>query len=187
MSHGWTYVQELLTAEWLLKDRANGSAVVIARSAWVSLLIYLLALALQEGVDPHRGPHFDWVRARELLSDHVPWLGAIFAGTYVAFYSRFASQWKYLADLFNQQQATAVQVAVGASKSANEAYRTWEACFIEDAVSLHLARKPMFAEAILQALENPRTRAIYCRWALSGGEDGTLRLENDLKRVLRGC
>lgn len=51
---------------------ADGGAVVIARSAWVGLLIYVFALAQREGVDPDGGPHFDRVRAPERLAEHVP-------------------------------------------------------------------------------------------------------------------
>jgi hypothetical protein len=96
----------------------------------------------------------------------------VFAGAYVAFYARFSAQWTYLADLYNQIKSKEIDlasapdcVADAQRKSAiiaieekncgnltcNSAYllAQWKLGFIEDAFTVHLAKKPLFASVIV--------------------------------------
>jgi hypothetical protein len=41
-------------------------------------------------------------------ADSIGWIGAIFAAVYAALYARFASQWSYLAGVYNQMRQTLV-------------------------------------------------------------------------------
>src|SRR5690606_6800070 len=75
---------------------------------------------------------------------------------YLALYSRFSSQWGYLSNLYNQikQAETSLQVN---KKTLNY----WKAGFIEDAVELHLALKPMFAMIIKGWSQNPKVKKAF--------------------------
>lgn len=66
-------------------------------------------------------------------------MGAVYA----SLYARFASQWSYLAGVYNQ-----IKAAECGQKCDRIALAEWKAGFIEDAEDLHLARKPVFASII---------------------------------------
>ena len=85
------------------------------------------------------------------IADTVPWLGAIFAGVYVALYARFASQWSYLAGVYNQIRQTLA--TWDPTKDNANHLNLWRAGFIEDALDLHLATKPMFGPFLLRMLD----------------------------------
>ena len=69
--------------------------------------------------------------------------GAVYAGIYIALYSSFSSQWSYLSNLYNQIKV--VEATEGSNRSVIDEMK---AAFIEDAIELHLSRKPMFAMII---------------------------------------
>src|SRR5690606_21750544 len=126
---------------------------------------------------------FDSSAFRSLLADTIPWFGAIFAGVYVALYSRFASQWNYVASLYNQIMQTAVQHPPNGI-THESALRLWQAAFIEDAEDLHLATKPMFSSVIRSMLAKPETRAYFVAHA-PGGELRLTKLEERITRALK--
>ncbi|VDO51962.1 unnamed protein product [Brugia timori] len=89
----------------------------------------------------------------------------IFGATYAALYARFASQWGYIANLYNQIKQSEVDAAGSAqaaapatsisgtavSPSPSDAalvLAQWKAGFIEDALALHMASKPSIAGVI---------------------------------------
>jgi hypothetical protein len=78
----------------------------------------------------------------------LPWFGAFFTGVYVALYSRFSSQWTYLAGLYNQ-----IMAVLARPESDPRVMAGWKAGFIEDADDLHLALKPMYAVIIKKLAE----------------------------------
>jgi hypothetical protein len=93
-------------------------------------------------------------------------LGAIFAGVYAALYSRFVSQWNYLASFYNQLMHTLVtHTREGRDE---EQLIQWKASFVEDAYELHLACKPIFAPMVKSLLEDSDVRAAF-RDSTSGG------------------
>ncbi len=68
--------------------------------------------------DPLRGPVDLGTRAVELL----PWLGALFGAVYAGLYARFASQWLYLANTYNQ-----IKAAECRSESSARPLAEWKA------------------------------------------------------------
>lgn len=133
-----------LTGEFILEFRANGGTVVFLRSCWITTIVYGLAVLLREVTDTNAilwTLSFDSFRLA--VNQTIPWIGAIFAGVYIALYARFASQWSYIASLYNQIIQTECD-----PNSSTKAIAVWWAAFIEDAEDLHLAFKPMFAAII---------------------------------------
>jgi len=84
-----------------------------------------------------------------VLEQVVKWqqdLLAVFAGSYAAFYVRFASQWSYLAGVYNQIKST--ECRLQEREEEPEALAEWKSGFIEDAYLLHLINKQGFADTI---------------------------------------
>ena len=136
---------ELVSGEWLLTwlELPNGGAIVLIRSVSASITISLLALGIQNILDPDRSVSFSFAEFGLQVSNDFRWFGAILGAVYAAFYARFASQWSYLAGLYNQIKATECHKDCNPMKLAD-----WKAGFIVDAEELHLANKLLFAEVI---------------------------------------
>ncbi len=171
-----------ISFEFVLKWMPNGGKAVLVRSCLITLWLYVLAISLKSRVEPGATWQFDLNALRALVSDTIPWIGAIFAGVYVALYSRFASQWSYLANLYNQILQAAVQSPPDGI-SSEQVYRLWQAGFIEDAEELHLARKPMFASVISSMLAKRETREKFVEHA-PGGEMRLTKLEGQIREAL---
>ena len=146
-------VVDWLSGEWMLHGRPNSGAIVFLRSLLVSVLLFASALAFWCAVDPDTSSEFSPYELRSILRDHIGWLGAIFAATYVGFYSRYASQWNYIASLYNQIMATAS--GLPEAQRNNQTILNWQAGFIEDCYYLHLDRKEIFSLVIKQMLDDP--------------------------------
>jgi hypothetical protein len=120
-----------VTREELLRGGKNGGAVVTARASSVTILLFLPAFGLS------------YLATREPFLQHfverLSWLAAIFAASYTAFYARFASQWSYLVNLYNQISQTELNPGLD-----RDALARWKAGFISDAVELHLWQKGNF-------------------------------------------
>jgi hypothetical protein len=123
------------------------------------------------------------------VRDDIGWVGAIFAATYAALYTRFSSQWSYLAGLYNQLMATQIATP-GLERPEDDTerarcvlYRTWKAAFIEDALDVHLALKPSFAMVIAGMVADPAIRLEFVTTAKDGAAR-MKRLEKGLRRVL---
>jgi hypothetical protein len=141
--------------DWLKKP--NGGTIIFLRSVWVSVIIYAVALLLHTGSYAEwtwefwKWPcHIDFRQLKKDIADTVTWLGAIFAGVYVALYARFAAQWSYLAGEYNQIRQTLVTT----KEPDPDHLLLWRAAFIEDALDLHLATKPMFARYLKRMLHD---------------------------------
>jgi len=148
-----------LSGEWLLTGRPNSGAVVFLRSLLVSAYFIIFALAFKCAVDPDTSKDFSLYALRSVLRDHLGWIGTVFAATYVGFYSRYASQWGYLASLYNQIMATAS--GLPNEERENESFLNWQAGFIEDCYFLHLDRKPIFAILIKEMLSDSAIRMCF--------------------------
>lgn len=170
-----------LSGEFFLKWRPNGGTVVFQRSAWIATLGYLATIAVREALDPRSSCVFSASSARLALLNNLPAAAAILAAAYAALYARFASQWTYLAGVYNQIMASKVR---GLPKEAPEksALDAWEAGFIEDAEDLHLARKPMFAGVIISMLERESVREKFIT-ATAGGAARVAELEAVVKEA----
>jgi hypothetical protein len=172
----WAVV--LLSGEWLLKlpnRPANGGGVIAFRSLMVAITLFAIFIALESAFQPNVQFEFSWTEAKRLVAARLPWFGAIFAGVYTALYSRFSSQWNYLAGFYNQIMQAELQIALTepglpvpsttatdkASPSAREIMAAWKAAFIEDAEDLHLATKAVFAPAVAGYLSDDLVQEYY--------------------------
>jgi len=91
---------------------------------------------------------------------------AIFGVTYAALYARFAAQWTYIANLYNQIKQAQVSEAANLSPQAStqqkpSALAQWQAGFIEDALDLHMASKPGIAGVIRAWVGDDQVRAAF--------------------------
>lgn len=161
----------------------NGGSAVFIRSTIIATGLYLLAITLKSRITPYATWEFDLATFRMLISETIPWFGAIFAGVYVALYSRFASQWSYLANLYNQIMQASVDNPPNGDLH-EKVLRIWQAGFIEDAEDLHLAGKPMFATIIWSMLENPETESNFINHS-PGGAERLAKLKIKVSRALK--
>ncbi len=141
----WSVLVSAVSCEFLLTRFRfpNGSGVIILRSLASAILVYLAVLGLQNALDPTRSWSFCWIEFRTQVRDTLHWYGAIFGALYAGFYARFASQWTYLANVYNQIKAAECQDGCNKDPLAE-----WKAGFIEDAEELHLATKPLIASVL---------------------------------------
>jgi hypothetical protein len=98
-------IVSVLSGEWILNwtpYTANGGTVVATRAAWLTFWIFGAAFLLKTSLAEGKTLDFDLRQGAADFAEIIPWLGAVFAGVYVALYTRFASQWNYLAALYNQ-------------------------------------------------------------------------------------
>lgn len=167
-----------LSGEYLLATRPNGGTVVFVRSMQITLILYT-PLAFLKYFSEHQltgDPSLkEFARA---IASSVPWFGAIFAAAYATFYSRFAAQWSYLANLYNQIMGASV-AASNYDRLHSEELRLWKAAFIEDAQDLHLARKPMFKHLIACILSEDGVRDAYIT-SCPDGEKRIIKLDQIL-------
>lgn len=171
---------QFLSAEWILKWWPNSGNIILFRAAWISVLVYGIAIVLRQYLAPGGSFAHEW--PGPAIAHTMPWFGAIYAGIYAALYARFASQWTYLAELHNQIMAAAKQS--NSTRRSRRVLTTWQAGFIEDAETLHLATKPMFAAVIRSLLSKPEVRRHYVRWT-AGGEARLNSLEWRVERAFR--
>jgi hypothetical protein len=141
----------LLSGEWIVRRRPNGGTVVLLRSIWIAVAFYAIGLVLSNLIDPNRSWRFSFREFRRQLLESFGWFVTIFAGAYAALYARFASQWSYLASVYNQIKATECK---GVDADNQKRLAEWKAAFIDDAVNLHLAGKSSFREVVLMWSEN---------------------------------
>lgn len=100
--------------------------------------------------------------------------------TYAALYTRFSSQWAYLADLYNQQMAVAC--TLNKAQLGGHNYRAWQAAFIEDAICMHLATKEGFAAAIHLLLKEQEVKQLLCEHV---GICKVANLEKKLEKLMK--
>jgi hypothetical protein len=143
--------------------RPNGGFVVLVRSLWISIWLFLVVT----GVYSFTGQNVSFKFHRETLvsltHENIEWFGAIFGATYFALYSRFSSQWQYLADLYNQIQAVEQQSPRKdlSNQHQRKSRAIWWSAFIADAEELHLAMKPTFVVAIVTLLSESEIRQLH--------------------------
>lgn len=160
-------VFEFLSGECLLKlfwRHNNGGCAIFFRALFVSCAVYITAFVVSVLLNWTHSGH---VALEEIALDTLTWFGAIFAGTYAVFLARFASQWQYLANFFNQIRAVEISTLLstdeGAKEKATELVNRWKAAFIFDAESLHLAKKSSFCGLIIDWMEDEGVK----RWCIN--------------------
>jgi len=140
---------ELSSGEWMLTkgDRANGGTIILLRSLQVATLVFLFAALLEHAIGDGK--------------PSVTWYGAIFAAAYAAFYTRFASQWIYLSNLYNKIKETEAIMTPDCEARLGK-LAEWKAGFIEDAEYLHMVRKKSFAPIIKAWGKEDQVKKKYC-------------------------
>lgn len=152
-----------ITGEFLLKNTANSGSIIIIRSLLFSMIVFLFAIALSEATCPKTifPFRFSFREFATAIHSNIDWLAALIGFSYLALYARFASQWNYLANLYNQIMQSRADnasdnlatterqnIPVNQLTERERVYAYWMAGFIEDAVTLHLSEKPMYKPVI---------------------------------------
>jgi hypothetical protein len=97
--------------------------------------------------------------------------------TYIALRGRFSDQWRYLAGVYNQIKAAECRRDI-----EKEALREWKAGFVEDAVEVHLARKRIYAQVIVNWLREPAVESLVLEYM---GRTDFVKLKVALRRIVR--
>jgi hypothetical protein len=181
-------VFRILSGEIILtqpRRRANGGTLIFVRSLWVTFILYSGAIIISEMLDPNKEWSFSMISLQLAIKNSVTWFAAIFAGVYAALYARFASQWAYLAGLYNDIKTTEARVLPEERNS--EVLIDLKAGFIEDADELHLALKPMYA-AIIKSWASNDVRNLFIKYSPGGEErfDQLLKEVNDVLTAYGG-
>jgi hypothetical protein len=179
----WSRLVSLIAGEWILDGRPNGGDIIVARSLFASVLLYLIYIAVKHGLDPNRIWSFSGTELQKEAHNSLPIWGALLAAVYASLYARFAAQWSYLAGLYNKLVEAEMGVTGAETVAQREALAYWIASFIEDAEDLHLSTKRMFAPAIRGWLDQPDVRAAYLAGTI-GAQQRLQRLEVRLARLL---
>ncbi len=169
----------LLSGEWLLNSRPNGGTAVFLRAMWVGGLAYLATIVMSELLRDDMVWSFSLSALKLAAVSHWKVFATSFAASYTAFYARFASQWTYLAGVYNQIMAAKARGTPENDSEAERALFAWQAGFVEDAEELHLATKPMFAGVVKSMLREPGIRTQF----IDGTAGGNERLEALESRV----
>lgn len=140
----------------MLKNKDNGGGVIFLRSLIISSIIFLSVITFLNVIDTEKKFSFNHNILSKDIIDNFEWYGAIFAATYIALYTRFSSQWSYLANLYNLIKQTS------ATNDSNLIIiAEWKAGFIEDAQYLHLSHKENFAPIIKNWLNDSLVKNAY--------------------------
>lgn len=170
---------DFISGELVLNFMPNGGVAILLRTIWISSLLYLSAIAIKSYCSGGVFLSLSLIQFKEVVSETLPWLGAILGGVYAALYTRFASQWAYIADLYNQQMSQAASLTKEQIDGPN--YRGWQAAFVEDAICMHLATKDGFRNAISEMLQKDAIRTLLLEHV---GEKKILKLESKLKELV---
>jgi len=179
----WNFIIELISSEWLLTriKLSNGGSIIALRTLLTTLIIYLFILAVRNLIDPERTWTFSFYSLRIQILETFHWFGAIFVIVYTALYARFASQWAYLANLYNNIKSSEVRGTEDVEHLA-----AWKAGFMEDCEELHLATKSLFATVIYWWGSEEKVKRAFID-NTPGGEDRYLslmkRISNSYQRI----
>lgn len=166
------------------RKRPNGGDVILIRAFLSSLVVYLFSIGIRDFADASSRFSFSPMELWRDVKDTVPWFGAIFAALYAGLYARFASQWSYLANLYNQIKAAEIRLLASleekkprysfskkmTQEKVMQTLAEWKAGFIEDAENLHLATKKSIAATIYYWLREDAVKAAYMAATPSGEE-----------------
>lgn len=180
MESFWSTLTNIFTGEFMLYRRRNGGAIVLMRAVWTTIIVFVAAIGIHDFLRPEALFAFSRSRLVERVHEHFAWLGAMFAGVYTVYYSRFASQWNYMAGLYNQIMA--VQVSAPLERAdTRKMLSKWWAAFLTDAHELHLSGKRLYATVIATKLGDDD---VVAEFNLDGGSD-TAEMEAMKTAVIR--
>jgi hypothetical protein len=155
------------------KKRANGGAIVLARSVLSSLVVFALAVLIKSSLSCQ----LCVPSLTNLDPKLVTWFGAIWVAIYFGLYTRFASQWTYIANLYNQIKAAEIGATARLAgnkdattrKVVTEKLAEWKAAFVEDAENVHLATKKSIVAVVWYWLREDDVKEAYLT-NVPGGE-----------------
>lgn len=172
----------LFSGEFVLNYMHNGGSSVVIRALVSGTFISIFVILA------HYVVYWDIVFPLEIIRHNGWQFCGIYAAAYAAFYARFVSQWTYLSNLYNQIKITELTLSPNSNKDKLYA---WMSGFIEDAESLHLETKPMFATVISIWLEKyPEVGENYCQYnpkTILNKEDGHQKLEQLKEKIRKGA
>jgi uncharacterized membrane protein len=142
----WTQMVYLISAEFLLKRRPNSGALLLLRALWTALCVMVIAIILNSILDNGITCTLDLGIVWQGFKAHPTWYAIVFAAVYTALYTRYASQWQYLADLYNRikEKEIGLQNSPDFKKEAEQKLAQWKAGFVADARAMHLIRHDSF-------------------------------------------
>ena len=135
---------DFLSGQWILDLRGtNGGDVVVLRAAVITLTFSVVAVMLKSWIRPQE--NFTWSAdgLQGELVELAGWISGFFGAAYLALYTRFVSQWSYLANVYNM-----IKQAEAAEGAQTKVITEWKAGFLEDADHLHLVGKKSLAPII---------------------------------------
>ncbi len=174
---------EIVSGEFVLRFMPNGGKAILLRSTIVSAIFYILAVGIKSYSAEGAILSFSAVQFWNEVGETIPWFGAIFGGSYAALYTRFSSQWSYLADLYNQQMSAALTLSD--EQIDSEAYINWQAAFVEDAVCMHLHTKAGFSNLVIEFLRDVKIKEVLTSQQ-HFGQDKYEKVLNQLEAVISG-
>ncbi|MBP5748235.1 MAG: hypothetical protein J6W63_07750 [Treponema sp.] len=172
----------VVTGEFFLNHMPNGGSSVILRTCFTGTIISFMVIGFYCLIYRNLQCPFEVVK-------HNGWqFCGIYAATYASFYARFVSQWTYLSNLYNQIKEAELNVLVnGNKKEANDALCRWMAGFIEDAETLHLETKTIFATVIINwSIKYPKVHEFYNDYnsqAIFEGDERKDKLDLLIKKI----
>lgn len=145
----------ILSFEFYLSGQnANGGTVIFLRAISISLALLVITMCLHNLINPNLVYPITLDNFRNQLIQLAPWVAALFAGSYVALYTRFSAQWSYLANLYNMIKQAEISMKGTPTDQERKDQELilcqWKAGYIEDALELHLSSKSNVA-AIIKA------------------------------------
>lgn len=169
------FVWVCISGEWIINcvTRSNGGFAILLRAGQFAIQVLGLHLLVEYWLGTHGTGQVDAsLRAAlcEYLDKHFTFIAAAFGAAYAALYSRFSAQWEYLAGVYNAIKRAEIDIhlAGNASSASAESGRNaradlsqWKKAFIEDAVNLHLAYKPLFSTVVAAWIHDPEVAALF--------------------------
>lgn len=147
-----------LSAEFILSNRPNGGDVIFIRSTIITVEISFLALLMVNANQLAVEMLMELPIYLDFISERTVWIGAIFVVCYTALYSRSSAQVSYISDLYNRIME--ISVCTPSGYIDHENFNILKAGFVEDAITLHLARKDIFAPTVLNFLKDSEVRTM---------------------------
>ena len=208
------FIENFVFAEIIFKFLRNGGLAVFFRTflsgticSVIVLWIYCAFSGKLSSIESLITSDWWNQTARSVLvKDWWKYCG-IYAAVYTSYYARFVSQWSYISNLYNQIKNADISMCMNCNQNcdcsqhiqstnckscAAEKLNGWKAGFIEDAETLHLVTKPLFAGVIYTWLtHNDGVAKMYKEYhseAYAKSDDTDKRYEkllSDLRKSLK--
>ncbi len=156
---------DLLSGQRILDVRGtNGGDVVVLRAVMLTLTFSVVAVMLKAWIHPQENFTWSLQSLQGELVELAGWISGFFGAAYLALYTRFVSQWSYLANVYNL-----IKQAEAAEGAQTGVITEWKAGFLEDADHLHLVGKKSLAPIIKHWAEDKAVATAFLA-ATPGGQ-----------------